>query len=310
MSADATDNTATPAADVDVDAALVTRLLAAEHPDLATLDLESLEAGWDNAMFRLGADLVVRLPRRAAAASLIVHEQRWLGALAGRLPLAVPAPCRIGHPGPDYPWPWSVLPWLPGRPADTDPVAADQGPVLAEFLQALHTTPPADAPVNPFRGVPLADRADIVGARLERLAPHLEALGVAATVRAAWHRAMSAPARFDATWVHGDLHERNVLVSRGMILGVIDWGDLCAGDPATDLAAVWLLLDDPGARHRAISHYGPGEPGLWFRALGWAVSFGAVLLETGLADHPRHARMGERIFRRIAVGPDLHALPG
>src|SRR5437868_4236269 len=54
-----------PAAEVDVDVALVRALLSEQFPDLLDLDLTALAFGWDNAIFRLGDDLTVRLPRRA-----------------------------------------------------------------------------------------------------------------------------------------------------------------------------------------------------------------------------------------------------
>lgn len=297
---------ATPAAEVEIDPELVRALLRHQHPDLAHLDLEPLDAGWDNALFRLGDALCVRLPRRQLAAALIEHEQRWLPYLAPRLPLPIPAPQRTGRPGSGYPWCWSVLPWLPGAPADLEPPAPDQAQVLADFLRALHQAAPRQAPSNPFRGVPLAQRQDVVEARLGRLAARTP--DVTERVVAAWQAALSAPEARQACWVHGDLHARNVLVTAGSITGVIDWGDVCRGDPATDLAAVWMLLEPADARCEAMRRYGNAAAGTWRRALGWAVSFGTVLLETGLADHARHARMGRDILRRIDEGPDVAEL--
>src|SRR5207253_6623291 len=108
----------------------------------------------------------VRLPRRLASAFLIVKEQRWLPALAGPLPLPVPTPLRIGAPGEGYPWAWSVVPWLDGEPADLAAPDDGEAQALAAFLRALHTPPPADAPTNPVRGVPLAQRAAAVEEKL------------------------------------------------------------------------------------------------------------------------------------------------
>lgn len=306
-SEDAAAPAATPAAEVAVDAELVRRLLAEQHPDLAALPLAPVDAGWDNAMFRLGPDLAVRLPRRAVAALPIRHEQRWLSRLAPTLPLAVPAPVRVGRPGPGYPWHWSVVPWLAGTPADLDAPAASQAAPLAGFLRALHVQPADTAPANAFRGVPLAARAAVVEARLARLGATTSV--VKQEVLAAWAQGLTAPVGADPCWLHGDLHARNVLVEHGVIAAIIDWGDLCAGDRATDLAAVWMLLDAPGARSRAIAAYGDVQPGTWQRARAWAVSFGAVLLETGLSDHPRHAAMGRDILRRVVEGPAAADLP-
>ncbi len=115
----------------------------------------------------------------------------------------------------------------------------------------------------------------------------------------AWRHALEAPWEGDATWIHGDLHARNVLVDDGSISGVIDWGDIASGDKATDLAAIWMLLPSAASRRRAMEAYLDGSEELWARARGWAVLFGALLLDTGLEDHPRHARMGEATLRRV-----------
>ena len=158
----------TPSAEVDIDAGLVRRLLRAQHPDLAALPIALAASGWDNAMFRLGNDLALRLPRRQAAAQLIGHEQRWLPPLKDRLPLTIPAPIRIGVAQDGYPWKWSVIPWIAGETADRALPDVEQGEVLAAFFTALHRPAPAEAPRNPFRGVPLAGRATVFAERVAR----------------------------------------------------------------------------------------------------------------------------------------------
>ncbi len=161
-----------PAAEVDVTAGLVRDLLSAQHPDLARLPVEFLANGWDNAIFRLGEELLARMPRRALGAQIIAHEQRWLPEVAARVPLPIPRPRRTGVPGLGFPYPWSVVPYLAGVPAagDTgDGVALDPAAVAAElggFLRALHVAAPPDAPANPVRGVPLRTRAATFEANL------------------------------------------------------------------------------------------------------------------------------------------------
>jgi aminoglycoside phosphotransferase (APT) family kinase protein len=141
-----------PSAEVTIDEELVRRLLGEQHPDLGALDLALVANGWDNVLFRLGEHLCVRLPRRAAAAVLIEHEQRWLPSLAPTLPLPVPVPIRRGRPGAGYPWAWSVCRWLPGEIAAGRVVADQQREArrLGAFMAALHRTAPLDAPCNPF----------------------------------------------------------------------------------------------------------------------------------------------------------------
>jgi aminoglycoside phosphotransferase (APT) family kinase protein len=293
-------NAGTPPADVAIDAALVKTLLQAQHPDLADQRIEPLDSGWDNAMFRLGDKLCVRLPRREAAVALLANEQRWLPALAKRLPLRIPAPLRIGTAGAHYPWSWSVLPWLAGVPADQSRLRADQGAVLAQFLKALHVPAPIEAPRNPYRGVPLRLRARTTEERMARLEQNSVHFG--SHVRSIWKRALEAPIDVDDTWIHGDLHARNVLIDDARLSAIIDWGDLCQGDCATDLAALWMWLPDAQSRAMAMTAYG-GSTATWLRARGSAAFFGLLLLETGLADHPRHAAMGEMTLHNLSKNP-------
>ena len=290
--------------EVEIGEGLVRSLLADQHPDLADLTLAEADRGWDNAMWRLGDELAVRLPCRREAAPLIVNEQRWLPVLAPRLPLPVPAPVRVGRPCRGHPWPWSIVPWLPGVPADRAPVTdrdgAGSAEMLGRFLRALHHEAPADAPYNPYRSVTLAHRADAFEACLARLGDQVDVDGL----RRIWHRAVSAgPWDRPATWVHGDLHPANVLVDRGTICAVVDFGDLCAGDPATDLAGAWLLLP-PSALPGLVDAYGGVDADLERRALGWAVLFALMLLEIGLGGTPTYATAGrlglERAIERGA----------
>jgi aminoglycoside phosphotransferase (APT) family kinase protein len=116
-----------------------------------------------------------------------------------------------------------------------------------------------------------------------------------------WQVALYAPLDVSSTWLHGDLHPRNVLVEHGVITGIIDWGDITSGDCATDLASIWMLFAEPQARYDALAAYGPLSEATLQRAKGWAVLFGVKLLETGLHDNPRNAVIGAQILRRVAA---------
>jgi aminoglycoside phosphotransferase (APT) family kinase protein len=285
-----------PAAEVDVSVELVRRLLAGQHPDLADLDLAVLANGWDNLVCTLGADLLVRLPRRAQAAVLVAHEQRWLPVLAPGLPLPIPAPVRVGHPAEGFPWEWSVVPYFPGRVAalSAPDDLASAAIALGEFLAALHVPSPPEAPVSPVRGGPLSTRADGVS-------QHLGLLASGADVRAAraiWESAIEAPAwPGPPAWVHGDLHPANILVRAGRISAVIDFGDLTCGDPATDLSVAWMLL--PAAERDIFRRaYGKADDNTWARARGWALSLALVFL-TFSADNPLMDAIGQRTLSEL-----------
>ena len=276
-----------PAAEVAIDTSVVRALLQEQHADLAHLSLIEVGEGWDNTLFRLGQDLAVRLPRRAASAGLIEHEQRWLPRLSSRLPLPVPTPLRVGRPGSGFPWSWSVVPWFPGQSALLTPPGdvATTAIALGRFLRALHHPAPEDAPRNPWRGVPLAARAETVQEYLQQL----DGLVDRGAVMGLWERVLSTPAwPGPPLWIHGDLHPGNLLVSGGRLSAVIDFGDLAAGDPATDLSVMWMFLP-PSARHTFVASareaLDPLDDHTLIRARGWALALGlAYLAHSGDSD--------------------------
>jgi aminoglycoside phosphotransferase (APT) family kinase protein len=290
-----------PEAEVLIDTETVRALIRSQHPDLADLPLSEIATGWDNVTFRLGEGMAVRLPRRVATAATLEHEQRWLPTIADRLPVPVPAPLRIGKPSHECPFPWSIVPWLPGETGDLEPLNAEQAKPLAHFLRTLHVAAPVQAPKNRTRGIPLQERAPAVEERLHRLAQKTQLINL--IVVKSWESALEAPQAEVATWIHGDLHPQNILVEHGELRGVIDWADIASGDNATDLACIWMLLPTVAARESAMAEYGNVPAATWARALGWAVNLGTVLLETGLVDNPRHAAIGELTLQRIAEGP-------
>jgi aminoglycoside phosphotransferase (APT) family kinase protein len=291
----------TPAAEIEIDERQARQLMEAQHPDLADLPIVAIASGWDNQLLRLGDRLALRFPRRQPAAQLILNEQRWLPHLKERLPLAIPAPVRIGVAQFQYPWGWSVTPWIEGETADRSAPDTNQGELLAAFFEALHRPGPADAPRNPYRGVPLSERADAFAERLARLHGKTDLLD--ARVHALWRDALAAANDTATTWIHGDLHPRNVLVANGCLTGIIDWGDLACGDRASDLAAVWMLLPQLESRERAMAACRSVSDATWRRARGWALLFALILLSAGLVDDARMVAIAERTLARLWEGP-------
>jgi len=273
---------AKPPAEINIDSSLVRALLEEQHPDLAHLTLTDVGEGWDNRLFRLGQDLAVRLPRRTASAALIEREQRWLPQLSLQLPVAVPAPVRIGRPGSGFPWPWSVVPWFTGESAL---LARPKNLVLmltglARFLRALHQPAPDNAPYNPWRGVPLSNREE----RLRENLRQLNGLVDSVAVLTLWNRVVSAPPwSGPPLWIHGDLHPGNLLVSASTLSAVIDFGDLAAGDPATDLSVMWMLhsAQSFASARRELSFI---DNDTWMRARGWALALGLTYLANSRDD--------------------------
>jgi aminoglycoside phosphotransferase (APT) family kinase protein len=264
----------------DIDAALVRRLLAAQFPQWAGLTLAAVEsAGTDNVLYRLGGDMVVRLPRIPGATGQVEKEQRWLPELAPLLPLAIPVPLADGRPGEAYPWRWSVYRWLEGDTATegriTDPAQAARA--LGQFVAAMQRIDPSGGPhpgaSNSSRGVPLATRDAETRAAIQALSGTYEP----AALTSAWEAALAAPAwHGPPVWIHGDLHAANLLVDRGRLSAVIDFGCLGVGDPACDVMVAWTYLAaDTREVFRAELEV---DDATWSRGRGWALSMGAIAL--------------------------------
>ena len=284
----------TPTADIEVDDVLVQSLLAEQHPDLADLPLRLVANGWDNAIYRLGVDFAVRVPRRTIAAELVAHENTWLPLLATLVHVAIPVPVRTGAPSRRFPWQWSVTRWIDGELAADTPFD-EHGALaveLARFVRDLHVPAPPEAPANPVRGVPLETRSDAVATRLATgLVPD------ATAVAALWKEAIAAPLwTGPALWLHGDLHPANIIARDGRLAAVIDFGDLTAGDPATDLATAWLTFDAAGRRAfvRELAY----DDATWSRARGWAVTMATAVLANS-ADAPAMRRIGLHALEQL-----------
>ncbi len=219
-------------------------LIAAQMPDLVGMPLRrGGVSGTDNMLYRIGPNLVARFPRFAEAAAQNSVQAVWLPRISPGLPLAVPTTDRLGLAGEGYPFRWSVLRWLPGHAAFAGPL--DQGAAavaLAAFLGVLRGQPqPAGAPK---RGD--ADRLDL---RFATLSDHVgqfrDEADPLVLARIAARLRHLPPHDGALVWVHGDLHPLNLLAKGDRLCGVIDWGGMGLGDPATDLLIAWTLFDAP-----------------------------------------------------------------
>lgn len=266
--------------EADTNPALVKALLAEQFPAWSDLPLTPVpSAGTDNALYRLGDDMLVRLPRVNWAARQVTKEQEWLPKLAPHLPLAIPAPLAAGSPTEAYPHAWSVYNWLPGQS-----VAATEGldkiqlaRDLAHFVKALRRARTENAPApgghNFGRGVPLAARNAMVDQALTDLGDRVDI----AAAQYAWQDALDAPEYSEPpVWVHGDLQDGNLLVEDGRLSAVIDFGGAAIGDPAVDLLPAWNLFDASAREiYRAELNT---DDAMWARGKGWALSMALIAL--------------------------------
>ena len=286
--------------EVTVDDGTVRALLGDQFPRWADRRLRRIaDSGTDNAIYRLGGDLGVRLPRIHWAAAQIEKECRWLPELAADLPTAVPVPVGEGRPGHGYPFPWLVFPWLEGNSLDRvavddwDGVAAG----VAEFVLALERHPPGGGPPPTRRGTPMAQHDEAVQWGVSRL------VGVIDVDRArqVWRWALEAgELSGEPVWVHGDLLPGNIILHQGRLGGVIDWSGAGVGDPAGDAMLAWALPPRARRHYRRTLGF---DDATWARARGWVVEQAVLFIPYYAASLPTAVDQARRRLDE-ALGAD------
>ena len=242
-------------------------LITAQMPDLAGLPLRRVgQSGTDNVLYRIGGAFVARFPRLPHAEAQIAVMARWLPTLAKALPVAVPLAERFGVAGNQYPFAWTVLPWLEGSVVQAKtrvPTGLDAD--LARLLCALQSCPiPPEAP-NQTQVNRLVLRLSGLEAQIAQMAGETDPAALLRFLATA--RTLPGPVE-PAVWLHGDLYGLNLLTQRGRLSAVIDWGSVGTGDAAVDLSCAWTLFDT-AERHAFRAAVNP-TPAVWVRARAYA----------------------------------------
>ena len=273
-----------PAAKLDIDVALVRRLVATQFPQWADLPITPVELdGWDNRTFHLGDHMTVRLPSAEGYAPQVEKEHQWLPKLAPPLPLPIPVPLAKGAPNGDYPWHWSIYQWLQGEIATVERIAdlSAFATSLAQFLTALQYIDSAEGPAagshSFFRGAPLA----VYDAETRQAITTLGNTVDAEATQAVWETALRATWQGPPVWFHGDIAAGNLLVNDGHLSGVIDFGCSGVGDPACDTTIAWTLLS--GESREAFRATLRVDKATWARGRGWGICRSISVFTTGYA---------------------------
>jgi len=282
------------------DEALVERLIAAQFPQWAGLPIERFDSsGTANAIYRLGDDMVVRLPLRPGDRGQLEKEHRWLPLLAPHLPLELPLPLAAGEPAEGFPERWCVHRWLHGEAATTGNLDMTQAAqALAGFIIALRGIDATDGPPpgrhNSRRGVPLVDRDREVRKAIDASAGLVDT----EAVTRAWEAALNA-AEWEGppAWIHGDLMRGNLLVRDGQLVGVIDFGCLGVGDPACDLMAAWHVLTPAG--RDVFRDALDADDASWERGRGWALSQAIIALPYYVETNPTMAEQARHTLQAV-----------
>ena len=285
--------------EVDTSEALVRRLLASQFPHWTKLPLKEVRsAGTDNAIYQLGNDLCVRLPRIHWAVGQIDKESKWLPRLAPALPLEVPKLIAKGEPDESYPYNWAIYKWLSGENKAIEQVSDARQAALdmAQFITALQQIDTTDAPLaseHNLRGVSLKTRDKATREALKKLDGMIDTRAVAV-----WEEALQAPEWTDEpVWFHGDLLTGNVLFTQGRLSAVIDFGGLGVGDPAPDMMIAWSLF--AGESRKLFREALGVDDATWTRGRGQALSQAAIFIPYYLDTNPLGVRYAQRIIAEL-----------
>lgn len=284
---------------------LVRRLVAGQFPQWAGRDVERFASGGTvNAMYRLGDDLVVRLPLVAGGAGDVLREQEWLPRLAPLLPTPIPEVLGFGQPAEGYPWPWSVYRWRGGENPEAgavrEPVALAED--LAGFVAAMWSVTLPGAPTA-HRGGPL-DSLDEETRRAIRLLRDVPQEGIDCdAAEAVWQDALRKPG-WDGppVWLHADLMPGNLLVEGDRLTAVIDFGCAGVGDPACDLFPAWNLL--PADGRQAFREALGVDDATWRRGRARTLSQAMIALPYYRNTNPAMARNARHVIAEVLREPD------
>lgn len=277
------------------DEPLVAALVSKQFPEHAHLPIRKIiHSGSDHAIFRLGKEYAVRLPRIPSAEEQMMKEQLWLPKFSA-LPLTIPIPIANGKPSNECPYHWYIYNWIEGRnsydekPTDLCQAAGD----LAMFIRALWKIDTTDAPVA-RRGLPLISQNDEVVTAIQALKGAMDM----DSITDIWQETANTPLwNNPPVWLHGDLLPSNLLVQNGTLHAVIDFGLAGIGDPACDLIPAWSLFDTTS---RAVFKDALAvDANTWERGKGWALSIALIIIPYYLHTNPVLVSVAKRMIDEI-----------
>jgi len=277
-------------------------LVSAQFPQWSDLPVRRVTpGGWDNRTFRLGDELLVRLPSADGYAAAVAKEQRWLPAIAPHVPVQVPEPVGLGAPTREFERPWSVYRWITGVPAgeariaDLDEFAGDVARFLSALAEVDASDGPAAGPHSFWRGAhPRVYEQDVV-----RSLAQLDGVIDTSAARAVWDAALETVITASAVWFHGDIAHGNLLLRDGRLAAVIDFGTSGVGDPACDLAIAWTMFDD--SARDVFRRSLPWDDDVWVRGRAWALWKAMLVLSdaSGSHDPEAEARSSRTVIEKI-----------
>ena len=287
--------------EIEVDQVTVKNLIRAQFPEWSHLPIKKLKtSGTVNTIFKLGHDLSIRIPKLPLGVQQIEKEHKWLHELQNSLTLKIPRIIKIGRPNHALPWKWAIYEWIEGEVIDSKHFKSNRAniTILSEFLIELQRFNPNERLLhgehNYFRGEALINRDQITRETIFKLRQFIN-FKIAEKI---WDSGLQYnPTAEEKGWIHGDLQPGNILVHKGKIKAIIDFGALGYGDVSCDLMPAWNLLDRK-ARVKLREELDI-QASTWKRGQAWALTVAAVALEYYMYTNPYLARISHYTLKEL-----------
>lgn len=295
--------------ELEIDEHLVRSLLKSQCPQLIDLSISSVKSsGTDNALFRLGTEYIVRLPRiewePGSIKRSINKEYEWLPKIARFLKIPISEPIFKGNPDQSYPWPWLISKWNEGhnpvfeKDNEYELLAKD----LAYFLNDFHKIHLQNGPTS-RRGIRLNDK--VLDAETKKAIGELENEIDIPLVSALWEKLSNIPYwNKEPVWVHGDFLPGNILIQNNELRAVLDFSDVGIGDPACDLVIGWALLN-PHSRKVFRENLELIDDDTWKRGGGWALSIALIMLPYYMHSNPVLVTLARRMIKNVLAESEI-----
>lgn len=250
------------------------QLIHDQFPQFQHLEIVPVKTqGHDNRTFRLGHELLLRLPSASCYASNIQKEQIWLPQLAEHISIPISKPIALGKPTKYYPFHWAIYEWISGESANNlhqnDLNLADIALSLTQFLKELESVNILYAPRpglhNFHRGGSLRIYHKQTQEALQKLSDFIDIK----PYELLWNEALHSHYQGEPVWIHGDISAGNILIENKKLKAIIDFSGIAQGDPACDVTIAWTFFDKQSREifRKNLSF----DDCTWVRAQAWAM---------------------------------------
>lgn len=228
---------------------LVKEIVKKQFPELKINVIKKIGEGFDNTVFCLNNEILLRFPRREIAVAILNIERKLLPVIYHQFELKTTVPILDGKPSELFPWPFLGYNFISGK----SPIQLNRTErilmiePIANFLKNLHSIgfdelKDINLPNDELRRLDINFRKPQLEKYIQqgiqkkliedeqKINDYIESL-------------VEIGSETPLVLVHGDLHFKNMIVNeQNQLEGIIDWGDAHIGNRELDLSIIYSLI--------------------------------------------------------------------